>query len=178
MQKRFRALIENAPDGIALLGLNGKLRRVTPSTQQIMGYSAQEAEGQNPAFLTHPADLPALLEVLSDLIENPGKVARMQYRFKHKDGSWRWLENTISNLIHEPAAEAIVFNYRDITKRKQVEETLWEKERLLSDAQRIGRIGSWSYDIVGDVVQFSDEMYRLFGIGAEEFPIPCWACWI
>lgn len=164
MQKRFQALIENAPDGIALLGLDGKLRQVTPSTQQILGYTTQEAEGQDPAFMTHPADLPALLELLSDLIQNPGKVARTQYRFRHKDGSWRWLESTISNLINEPGVEAIVFNYRDMTDRKQTEEALQEKERLLSDAQRIGRIGSWSYDIVRDIVQFSDEMYQLFDI--------------
>ena len=127
-QKRFQALIENAPDGVALLGLDGKLRQVTPSTQQILGYSVEEAQGQDPGLFTHPDDLPGVLQVLNDLIQNPGKVVRTEYRFRHKDGSWRWLDSTISNLIQEPGLEAIVFNYRDVTERKQVAEALTESE--------------------------------------------------
>ncbi|HSK86923.1 MAG TPA: PAS domain S-box protein, partial [Anaerolineales bacterium] len=169
MQKRFQALIENAPDGIALLGTDGKLRQVTPSIQQILGYTLEEAEGQEPALLTHPDDLPALLELLNQLIQHSGKMARAQYRFKHKDGSWRWLESTVSNLLTEPSVQAIVFNYRDVTEQKAANEALKEKERLLSEAQHIGHIGSWSYDIASDTMRFSDEMYRLFDILPEEF---------
>ena len=121
-QRRLQALIEHAPDGIALLGLNGKLQQVTPSTQQILGYTLEEAVDQDPALLTHPDDLPPLLGILNDLIQNPGQVITTQYRFRHKDGSWRWLESTISNLITEPSVQAIVFNYRDITAHKQAEE--------------------------------------------------------
>ena len=127
-EKRFRSLIENAPDGIALLGLDGKLQQVTLSTQQILGYTLEEAVGQDPALLTHPDDLPNLLGLLNDLIQNPGKVIHTEYRFRHKDGSWRWLESTISNLISEPSVAAIVFNYRDITKRKRAEQALQESE--------------------------------------------------
>ena len=127
-QRRFQALIENAPDGIALFGLDGKLRQLTPSTLRILGYSLEDAQGQDPTLLTYPDDLPGLLEVLNDLIQNPDKVVRAEYRFRHKDGSWRWLESAISNLIQEPGLEAIVFNYRDVTERKQAEEALAESE--------------------------------------------------
>jgi PAS domain S-box-containing protein len=130
-QKRLQSLIEHAPDGIALLGRNGKLQQVTPSVQKILGYTLQEAVEQDPASLTHPDDLPNLLGLLSDLIQNPGKVITTEYRFKHKDGSWRWLESTISNLIAEPSVEAIVFNYRDITEQKEAgEEILRLNEEL------------------------------------------------
>ena len=118
-QKRFQSLIEHAPDGIALLGINGKLQQVTLSTEKILGYTLEEAVDQDPAMLTHPDDLPNLLGLLGDLIQNPGKVITTEYRFKHKDGSWRWLESTISNLIAEPSVQAIVFNYRDITEHKK-----------------------------------------------------------
>lgn len=59
---------------------------------------------------------------------------------------------------------AIERELRDIKVRKahsQAEETLREKERLLSEAQRIGHIGSWSYDLLADAMQYSDEMYHL-----------------
>ena len=121
-QKRFQVLVEHAPDGIALLGSDGKLRQVTPSTEKILGYSLSDVQRQDPASLTHPDDLPNLLGLLNDLIQNPGKVVTTEYRFRHKDGSWRWLESTISNLLAEPGVDAIVFNYRDVTERRQAEE--------------------------------------------------------
>ncbi len=57
----------------------------------------------------------------------------------------------------------------DITERKQAEEALQEKERLLSEAQRIGHVGSWSYNILNDTLQFSDEMYRLLDVSRGDF---------
>jgi PAS domain S-box-containing protein len=146
-EKRFRALVENAPDGIALLDINGRLRQVTPSTEHILGYTLEEAVAQDPALLTHPHDLSDLLVLLNDLIQNPGKIGSIQYRFRHKDGSWRWLESTISNLIAEPGVEAIVFNYRDITERKQAEEQIRRQVRRLQALRLIDiAIGS-SFDL-------------------------------
>jgi len=69
-------------------------------------------------------------------------------------------------------APAIERELRDAKTRKnhrQAEEALREKERLLSEAQRIGRIGSWSYDIAADTLHYSDEMYRLFAVSAQDF---------
>lgn len=54
-------------------------------------------------------------------------------------------------------------------ERRRAEEALREKENLLSEAQRIGHIGSWSYEFASDVLQFSDEVYRLLDIPADEF---------
>ena len=65
--------------------------------------------------------------------------------------------------------EILLMIFEDITERKQAEETLQEKEHLLSEAQRIGHIGSWSYDVRSDTLTFSDEMYRLLDILPEEF---------
>lgn len=138
-QKRFRALIEHAPDGIALLGMDGKLRQVTSSTQQILGYTVEESKDQDPVLLTHPDDLPALLGLLDQLILNPGKVIRTEYRFRHKDGSWRWLDSTITNLLAEPSVEAFVFNYRDITEQKKLERDIQERMKELRCLYEIQR---------------------------------------
>lgn len=53
--------------------------------------------------------------------------------------------------------------------RRRAEQALKEKEHLLSEAQRIGHIGSWRYDIPGDILYFSDEMYRLLDVSPENF---------
>jgi PAS domain S-box-containing protein/putative nucleotidyltransferase with HDIG domain len=126
---RNRALIENAPDAITLLGADGFLKYISPATQRILGYAPEEQVGSNPAEFTHPDDLPTLLKLLDDLSQTPGKVVTTQYRFRHEDGSWRWLESTITNLLAEPSVQAIVFNFRDITERKQADETLQKSEK-------------------------------------------------
>ncbi len=142
-ENRFRALIENAPDAINLINLEGKLTYASPSALRLLGYTEEETRNLKMAELTHPDDVTAVLALLMDLVQTPGKVATTRYRFRHKDGSWRWLESTISNLLHEPGVESILFNFRDITQQKQAEELTRQQSeqiRLLYDAsQRLNR---------------------------------------
>ncbi len=172
-QKRFQALIENAPDGIALLGLDGKLRQATPSAQQILGYSVEDAQDQDPALLTHPGDLPGLLQVLNDVIQNPGKVVRAEYRFRHKDGSWRWLESTISNLLQEPGLEATVFNYRDVTERKRAEAALTESEekfKYIFDHSIVGK----SITLIDGTLEVNQAFCDMLGYSQNELTNKKW----
>ncbi|HSJ88002.1 MAG TPA: PAS domain S-box protein [Anaerolineales bacterium] len=169
-QRYFQTLIEHAPDGIALLGINGKLQQVTRSTEWILGFTLEEAKEQDPAQLTHPDDLPALLMLLNDLIQNPGKVARAEYRFMHKDGSWRYLESTISNMLHEPSLQAIVFNYRDISRRKQVEEALRRSQETYQQLFENNPHPMWVYDV--ETLAFlmvNDAAVEYYGYSREEF---------
>jgi PAS domain S-box-containing protein len=98
--------------------LEGKFQYVSPSTFKMFGYKPQDVKDLSANDLTHPEDLPLVLELLGDLIQNPNNVPHIQYRFKHKDGSYRWIESTFSNLLAEPSVEAIVINFRDITENK------------------------------------------------------------
>lgn len=118
MQDRFKALTENAPDGIALLDRAGHLKFVSPSARRIFGYGQDQDPDINPTEHTHPDDLPMVLSALADLIQNPLQNPTLQYRFRHKNGSWRWVESTFTNLLSVKSVEAIVINFRDISKRK------------------------------------------------------------
>ncbi len=128
VESRYRALIENAPDGIVLIGTDFKFKYVSPSAEKIFGYDLNTDLGLSPDALTHPDDLPMVLGVLSDLLEHPERTPTIQYRFLHKDGDWRWIESTFSNLLALSSVEAIVINFRDITKRKQTEMALQASE--------------------------------------------------
>ncbi|MDS4027423.1 MAG: EAL domain-containing protein [Candidatus Contendobacter sp.] len=118
-ERRFRAMIEHAPDGIALF--NETIRYASPAVERLLGYTPEEATALDHNQLTHPEDRPSLLSLLNDLLGQPGHVVSTQYRFRHKDGSWRWLESTISNLLAEPSVGALVINFRDITDRWHAE---------------------------------------------------------
>src|SRR6266508_6541837 len=79
-------------------------------------------------------------------------------------------ENTIALTDERGRITGFVSVNRDITERKQAEEIMRENERLLSESQSIGHVGSWSYNLVMDSLQYSDEMYRILDVSPREFP--------
>ncbi len=123
-ERRASALIEHAPDGIVFVSPDGRFIFASPSARKLFGYEGEELNELSPNELTHPEDLPMVLETLMTLLQDPVRVFTLQYRFRHKDGRWLWIESTFSNLIAEPSVAAIVINFRVITARKQAEEAL------------------------------------------------------
>ncbi|MEI6433475.1 MAG: response regulator [Bacteroidota bacterium] len=122
-ETRFKLLIENSPDAITLIGQDGAFRYISNSALRMFGYSPEDLTSVplSPAELTHPDDLHFVLVLLTDLQQNPEKVITCRYRFRHKNQTWRWIESTFTNLFAEPAVEAIVINFHDITERKRSE---------------------------------------------------------
>ncbi len=123
-ERRFRALIEHSADGIALVDAAGNELYHSPALQRILGYLPEERVGRNAFEQMHPDEAPQNAGLLAQLVQQPGGVVTAQFRMRHKDGSWRWLEAVGSNLLAEPGVQAIVVNYRDISERHQREREL------------------------------------------------------
>jgi PAS domain S-box-containing protein len=135
-ERRSLALIENAPDGIVLVSEEGRFLFASPSALRLFGYEEGELRAGNPADYTHPDDLSLVLEALARLGQEPTQPQTLQYRFQHKEGSWRWVESAFTNLLEEPSVQAIVINFRDITERRRVEAQIEEnarRHRLMAD---------------------------------------------
>jgi PAS domain S-box-containing protein len=135
-ERYFKALTENAPDGIVLISLEDKFKYISPSALRMLGYSMADypdvAEA-NPGTLTHPEDLPRVLDVIMDVLQNPSHTPSLEYRFECKDGSWLWIESTFTNLLSDPNLEGLVINFRNIQERKQAEEELLRYRQHLED---------------------------------------------
>jgi PAS domain S-box-containing protein len=128
-EQRFRALIENSADGFVLLDAHGKLLYSGPP---ILGYESQELRSRSLIELVHPDDRAGLAGAFAAFRERPGAVATSEYRLRHKDGSWRWIEAVSKNLLGDRVIAGIVVNYRDVTERKRLEEQLRETQKLES----------------------------------------------
>lgn len=122
--EHFRALIEHSWDGVLLLTRTGEMIYASPSTHRIMGHVGDEMISQNAFALMHPEDLPQVAAQLQSLMTRPAATINAEFRYQHKDGSWRWLECTCTNLLDAPSVGTLVINYRDITERKLSEVAL------------------------------------------------------
>ncbi|HLL83575.1 MAG TPA: PAS domain S-box protein [Longimicrobium sp.] len=139
-EERYRALIENAHDIIVVLDpATGMMKYQSPSMERILGYTPEDSAGQNMFALVHPEDLEVAMREISAAAVAPGTTGHAEYRFRHKDGSWRQLETFGRTVSPTSAEEGLVFNTRDITERKEAEDALRRSEqhfrRLIENAQ-------------------------------------------
>jgi PAS domain S-box-containing protein len=155
-EKRFRALIENSMDAIALLDAQGTILFFpSRSLSGILGFDQHELVGQNALELVHPNERQEIRDVFRQLLEKPGGTKSAQFRFLHKDGSWRWLECNATNLLADPDIQAVVINYRSITERKQAEMALRVSYDFLEIANRHSEMISLLKEYVAKVKNFT-----------------------
>lgn len=131
--EKFRQLIKNSFDMIVLLDSDGVQRYVSESCERILGYKPDELINISVIEqLIHPEDQEKTAAGLRDIIENSTNGGA-QYRHRHKDGGWVYLEAFGTNQINNPLIQSVVLNVRDITERKKAEQALKESEVLLKD---------------------------------------------
>ncbi|MSV30377.1 MAG: PAS domain S-box protein, partial [Bryobacterales bacterium] len=127
-EQHFRSLIENASDVITLVDRRGIILYESPAFHRVSGFEASEVTGRPVMEFIHPQDVPAVTQAMAHAIRTPSHNAPIEFRVRHKNGSWITLEATGTNLLHDPAVEAIVVNSRDITERKRALEMERDKE--------------------------------------------------
>ena len=123
-EELFQIVTENAADMIALVDVKGRRLYNSPAYKRILGYSSGEL-GETSAFeQIHPDDRFKVLEAAREARET-GVGKRLEYRIKHKDGSWRVLES-IASVVRDAKGEVakLVIVNRDITERKRAEQQL------------------------------------------------------
>jgi PAS domain S-box-containing protein len=120
-EKRFRALIENSSDGIALVGPDGVMLPSTPATTAVLGCLPADTHDRHIFDLIHPEDRLKAQEIFAEVLDDPARAIPFQLRCRHSDGSWRWTEGVGRNLLAEPSVQAVVIHYRDVTERLEQE---------------------------------------------------------
>ena len=130
-EEHFRSLIENASDIVTIIGEDGIFRYASPSVQRLLGYAPSELLERNVFELLHPEDLPSVADALARALGEPGTPHSAEFRFRHRDGSWRVLESVGQARAGLPGAMKFVVNSRDVTDRQAQERALRaNKERL------------------------------------------------
>ncbi len=165
-EARFRALTEHGSDLIFLVDPDTfVVRFISRSVERILGWSPSELEGRDNASLFHPDDVPQVADTLARAIADKERTAssphRVRFRYRHKDGSWRWLDAVGANQMNDPDLRGIVVNARDVTDAVRANEQTSAILRTALD-------GFWMTDWDGHILEVNDAYCRLTGFERAE----------
>jgi PAS domain S-box-containing protein len=148
-------------DMLCIADNDGCLRLLNPEWERTLGYQLSELIGQKFIDFVHPEDVKATIEVTKQLAQRQ-KVINFVNRYRHKDGSYRWIEwrsYPVDNLIYAAA--------RDITTHKAALEELNKSDLWLRASQKNSHIGSYNLNIAEGFWKSSAELDTIFGISSD-----------
>ncbi len=121
-ENRFRLLVQNSTDITTILSHKGDTVYESPSFYRNFGYEEKEVVGKSFFDFIHPDDIKITTRRFFSGLDRGGISDPIEFRFKHKNGSWLYVESIANNLLHVQGIEGIVLNSRDITDRKEAEQ--------------------------------------------------------
>jgi len=136
---RYRRLVEESNDVATIVDTDGTMTFVSPAVTRVLGYDPDDLVGDAGYEYVHPGDRERNADAVETVLEDPEETATVEVRFRHADGSWRWIEATMRNRLDDDVIDGILLNSRVITERKERErefrELAGEYEALLNNAE-------------------------------------------
>lgn len=152
-ETRFRSLAQNSSDIITILKPDGTTVYESPSFFRIFGYDESEVIGHNIFEFVHPDDFAIVQQEFQQGLEKGGVSDAIEFRFKHKNGSWVYIEAIGNNLLGVQGINGIIINSRDITERKKAQEEVQKLKEFYENVLN---------EIPADVVVFDKQHNYLF----------------
>jgi diguanylate cyclase (GGDEF)-like protein/PAS domain S-box-containing protein len=123
-EARFSALVENSSDLVTIVDRDGLILFQSPSVARVMGWDAGGAERTNFVDALHDSDQERWRTIVGFLIDESDHEMVAEWPVRHADGSWRFLQSVITNLVNEPSVGGLVLNSRDVSDQKALEDQL------------------------------------------------------
>jgi len=168
-EELFHLISENAADLIAVVDMEGKRLYNSLSYQKALGYSPEELQASSSFEQIHPDDRDRVMKATEDA-RRSGIGKTLEYRLRHKNGTWLVLESTssvIRNANGDP--EKLVIVNRDITERKRAEEALQRSEAGFRSLVEDAPYGIYRANTSGRFLQVNPALQKMLGyVLAEE----------
>lgn len=145
---------------------SGYLTRVNPAWTKTLGWSAEELTSRPYLTFVHPDDVAATLQEAALLATGTHETIAFENRYRHRDGSYRWLAWSV---ISPPGSQDLVASVRDVTEYKIVESKLRESEERFRAFMDNNPAIAWAKDDEGRLVYLNKALQRKFGLTPEEW---------
>ncbi|MET0422354.1 MAG: EAL domain-containing protein [Actinoplanes sp.] len=123
-EMRFRALVEQSSDSLAILEPDSTVRWQSTSIERIFGYPSEVLLGRPLVKMVVRPAAERITAAIEEVLGTPGGTTVFEVTLKHADGSMRLAEMTITNLLDDPAVHGLVFNTRDISEAQELQDQL------------------------------------------------------
>ena len=166
-EELFRLISENAADLIAVVDMQGNRIYNSHSYERVLGYSPEELKGSSSFEQIHPEDRERV-KVAAVEARRTGVGRPMEYRIRHKDGTWRVMESTASvirNSASEP--EKLVIVNRDVTERKLAEDALQRSESSFRSMIGDAPYGIFKANLAGKLLVVNPALEKMLGYGSQ-----------
>ena len=174
-QQQYQSLVHSI-DGIVweLDAASFKFTFVSQQAERILGYPPERWTNEADFWVEHLHPDDRLWVVDYRAAATLAKADhQFDYRMIAKDGRTVWLRDFVTVDASESGQVLLRGVMIDITERKRAEEELKQSESELAEAQRLAHIGSWNWDLRTDVMTWSDEHYRIFGVQRSDIDVNC-----
>ncbi len=170
-QSRLREAMEGTETGLWEWNPQTGKVYLDPVWFTMLGYDPDTMPHTLETFeaLVHPDDLSAVQATMAALSADPQERIEAEFRMRCRDGSYRWIQSRGGLLETDQDGKAfrLIGIHTDVTRQKDTERALRESEKGLLKVQEMARLGSWAWDVRNDRITWSDEVYRIYGIGRE-----------
>lgn len=163
----FLSLAETLSSLIALID-GDKLTYVNPAGCELLGRDKGYFAGRDFWEVVHPDDRETARARGQARQAGIPQPKRLVERLVHADGRTIWVDYSVDRVRIGGREVTLVTGY-DVTERRRIERELRRSEARLAEAQRIGRIGSWEWDLAEGRVHWSEELCRIYGACPDEF---------
>lgn len=167
-EDQMQAILEHAPDAVISINHKGAILSWNPEAELVFGYTEEEVLGQSLNDIVFPSDTDIGLVRLLKSGNGPVINKPVEAIVRNKNNERFPVELKISSTLINDRQLYIVF-IRDITIRKEAEETIQHKTDQLIEAQKLAHIGSWEWNVAANTIEWSDELYRIYGLNPDEF---------
>lgn len=163
-ERRFRALVQNGSDLIAILEPDIRFRYASPSFHEVLGYDPEALIGRAAAPIVVPSELPRVRSSFSQIVATPGSQITFEADLLHADGSIRTVEATAISLLDDADIGGLIVNARDITARKHASEALRAAQSLNSSVIESSVDGIFAIDTNSSLTVWNRAMERTTGL--------------
>ncbi len=154
-EELFRLISENAADMIAVVDANGKRLYNSPSYEKILGYTTEDLGTTTPLEQIHPEDREKVTRAAAEALST-GTGSTLEYRMRHKDGSWRTLESRASTIVKAGQVEKLVVVNRDVTERKRLEEQFRQSQKMEAVGRLSGGVAHDFNNLLGVIIGYGE----------------------